>query len=370
MAARHAVKSPHRGRRRALLLGGVAVVAAGAVAVSVALVPTSAASPQAGAATHGPLRVLSITPHSAWTSPDTPLRVLFNNPIAANSPMPTITPAVAGAWVRLSPDAISFRAAATLTPGRSYRVVVPATTRSTGSMKLGTAVARRFTVAYGSTLRLQQILAQLGYLPVRFVPTGQFSPASSAVQRGAFAWRWATVPKGLTSLWQPGVFDVITKGALMRFEDANGLPTLETPNPAAWAALLTAVANGKINHDSYNYVDVTTAIPQTLTLYVNMKPIYTALVNTGISSRPTLVETDPVYLRFTTTTMSGTNPDGSTYHDAGIPWVSYFKGGEALHGFIRGSYGWPQSLGCIEMPFDNAKSVFPYTPIGTLVTIR
>jgi lipoprotein-anchoring transpeptidase ErfK/SrfK len=68
--------------------------------------------------------------------------------------------------------------------------------------------------------------------------------------------------------------------------------------------------------------------------------------------------------------MSGTNPDGSHYRDPGIPWVSYFLGGEALHGFIRPGYGWPQSLGCVEMRFNDAKTVFPYTPIGTLVTVR
>ena len=42
--------------------------------------------------------------------------------------------------------------------------------------------------------------------------------------------------------------------------------------------------------------------------------------------------------------MSGTNPDGSHYIDPGIPDVSYFNGGDALHGFIRASYGFPQSL--------------------------
>jgi len=68
--------------------------------------------------------------------------------------------------------------------------------------------------------------------------------------------------------------------------------------------------------------------------------------------------------------MSGTNPDGSHYHDTGIPWVSYFHGGDALHGFLRSSYGWPQSLGCVEMRYNDAHTVFPYTPIGTLVTVH
>ena len=67
--------------------------------------------------------------------------------------------------------------------------------------------------------------------------------------------------------------------------------------------------------------------------------------------------------------MSGKNPDGSTYHDPGIPDVSYFNGGDAIHGFSRSSYGSPQSLGCVELPFPAAAAVFPLTPIGTLVTV-
>ena len=53
-----------------------------------------------------------------------------------------------------------------------------------------------------------------------------------------------------------------------------------------------------------------------------------------------------------------------------MTWVSYFHGGDALHQFYRASYGWPQSLGCVEMTLSDAKYVWPYTPIGTLVTVR
>jgi lipoprotein-anchoring transpeptidase ErfK/SrfK len=93
-------------------------------------------------------------------------------------------------------------------------------------------------------------------------------------------------------------------------------------------------------------------------------------VNTGIPAAPTENGTYPVYVRYVTTTMSGTNPDGSSYSDPGIPWVSYFHGGDALHGFLRSSYGSPQSLGCVEMPFTDAQSLWPHTPIGTLVTVQ
>jgi hypothetical protein len=41
-----------------------------------------------------------------------------------------------------------------------------------------------------------------------------------------------------------------------------------------------------------------------------------------------------------------------------------------LHGFIRASYGSPQSNGCVEMSYADAALVWPLTPIGTLVTIE
>jgi hypothetical protein len=367
MAPRHAAKPPRRRHVTALVVAVVVILAAVAAAVTV-LSPTS--TPTAGAAVHGPLRVAAITPNGAWISPDAQLRVVFNNPLSPTTPTPTVSPAVPGTWVHLSATVLSFRPVAPWKAGRHYLVTVPASTKSASGTILHASVVRPFSVAPGSTLRLQQLLAELGYLPLRFVPVGPFNPVSGAVQRGMFTWRWRTVPAGLTSLWQPGVDGVITKGAIMRFEDVHGLATDGVATTQIFNALLNAVSRGQVDHSPYDYVDVNTAIPQTLSLYVNMHLKYQTEVNTGISSRPTAIETDPVYLRFTTTTMSGTNPDGSHYADSGIPWVSYFHGGEALHGFIRGSYGWPQSLGCVEMPYDHAHVVWPYTPIGTLVTVR
>ena len=65
---------------------------------------------------------------------------------------------------------------------------------------------------------------------------------------------------------------------------------------------------------------------------------------------PTELGTFPVFEHLASTTMSGTNPDGSHYNDPGVKWVSYFNGGDALHAFNRASFGTPQSLGCVELP--------------------
>ncbi len=49
--------------------------------------------------------------------------------------------------------------------------------------------------------------------------------------------------------------------------------------------------------------------------------------------------------------------------------MSYFNGGDAVHYFPRASYGFPQSVGCVELPYTAAKAAYPYLPYGTLVTV-
>jgi hypothetical protein len=77
-----------------------------------------------------------------------------------------------------------------------------------------------------------------------------------------------------------------------------------------------------------------------------------------------------VFEHLAVTTMTGTNPGGSHYSDPGIKWVSYFNGGDAIHAFDRASFGTPQSVGCVELPAAAAAKIWPYTPIGTLVTVE
>ena len=215
------------------------------------------------------------------------------------------------------------------------------------------------------------MLAELGYLPLTFTPASPLtSPTQeSSAQIGTFTWRWPNQPASLTSLWTPGTYNVITKGAVMNFESQHGLELDGVAGPAVWSAVLQAVESGQGNTLPYDYVFVSQALPESATVYENGAAVYRTVVNTGIGAAPTAEGTFPVYARYTETTMRGTNPDGSHYDDPGVRWVSYFNGGDALHAFPRASYGFPQSLGCVEMPLANAAIVFPLTPLGTLVTV-
>ncbi len=81
----------------------------------------------------------------------------------------------------------------------------------------------------GSTVRLQQMLSILGYLPLRFnyagiagVAPDAAGPGGRAVEarRGQLlAGATPTPPSALIGFWQPGTYGTVTKGALMAFEN-------------------------------------------------------------------------------------------------------------------------------------------------------
>jgi len=381
VAHAHTKKSSRAGRRIALVLGVVVVVAGvGAVVASrstgtrVSATPTTVAPAHPAVSTR-PLDIVAVSPvdGASGVPSNATITVQFSEPLAAHTPVPTLTPAVAGSWQQLTPTTLAFAATAPLVPSSSETLTVPAGAggvQSAGGVALGQGATVHFTVAAGTTLRLQQLLAQLGYLPVGFAPAGPLaSPQELAQpQEGTFDWRF-TEPASLESQWTPGATNVLTKGAVMLFEDKHGMTTDGDPGPGVWTALLADAAVGKVNGDAYNYVYVSKALPQRVTVYSNGAPVYTTLANTGVTGADTAVGTFPVFEHLTVTTMTGTNPDGTKYHDTGIPWVSYFNGGDALHGFVRPGYGYPQSNGCVEMLPADAAVVYPYTPIGTLVTV-
>jgi hypothetical protein len=220
-----------------------------------------------------------------------------------------LSPAVAGTWQREGETAV-------FTP----RTGIPADTTETVMVSEGDGGGRSgkfsFTTAAYSTLRLQELLAQLGYLPMSWAPaTGAaIADGSAAAQLaaayepppGTFTWH-SGYPGSVHSFWQEGAANTLDEGAITGFEADHGM----------------------------------TATP---------------------------VGTFPVYEKLPFQIMQGTNPDGSHYADP-VQWVSYFQGGSAVHYIARGSYGYPQSLGCVELPYTAAEEAYPYLPYGTLVTV-
>jgi lipoprotein-anchoring transpeptidase ErfK/SrfK len=159
------------------------------------------------------------------------------------------------------------------------------------------------------------------------------------------------------------------RGAVMAFEADHGLATDGSAGPQVWSALLSAVAARQVTARSYTYLMVSETEPETLQVWSNGQIVASTPCNTGVAGAPTATGTYPVYARYQSTTMSGTNPDGSHYKDPGVLWVAYFNGGDAVHQFSRPGYGYPQSDGCVELPSWSAQGVWQLDPIGTLVTV-
>lgn len=346
---------------RRLLVAGVVSLATAVAAI----LPATGAS---ATSTSTVLHVSAIVPSAL--APNLPLaRLHFSAPTAASSLPPLVTrPALATQWQQIGPRDVQAVAVGALEPLTSYVFDTPTVVSCSTTCTVDAFQTHVASVATNLTWEAQ-LLAELKYLPVSFTPGTVQSDAAQPVN-GTYAWSYPNLPTVLRDQWSLGTDNVILRAALMTFQSQSSLLVSGYADPTTWTELVNAANARRVDPATYDFVDVSKTLPEHLTLYVSGKAIFHTPVNTGIPVDPTATGTYPVYLRYLTQTMQGTNPNGTHYSDSGIPDVSYFNGGDALHGFIRASYGFPQSLGCVEMPFASAKTVFPYTPIGTLVTVQ
>jgi hypothetical protein len=370
------------GTRRTISLGRRAVT--GSAEISASARTWERLGPPASVswfpASHVPVLISSPQPDARIT-PVTPLRLTFSQSVTdvLGSARPTLTPPTRGRWRQLDSHTLLFSPAAPGVPlastlqlsvGRAVAVRSGHTVRTTRRL--------RWTVPAGSTLRLQQLLAEAGYLPLDWSSTGVAvartplaeEAAAIAAPAGSFRWRYPNIPPELRSLWSPDEPNQIVRGAVVMFEHDHGLAADGLAGARVWAALIADAIAGKRRDSGYSYVYVHRNLPQSLNLWHNGRIILTSPGNTGVPQAPTQLGTFPVFEHIPSGTMSGRNPDGSHYNDPGIRYISYFNHGDAIHAFTRASFGTPQSLGCVELPLAAAAKVWPYTPIGTLVTVE
>ena len=329
-----------------------------------------------------PYPQLLVAPKSgAKLAPAGQLTLTFSGTVAdvRGAAHPRISPATPGHWRALDAHTLAFQPTGYgFGLGQKVSVELPLGVHLAGQSGAGLTRTLRWQVPQGSTLRLQQLLAQLGYLPLTWHASagprlsslaGQLA-AAVAPPAGRFIWRYRNTPGELRGLWIVGRPNDIVRGAVMMVENTHGLAVDGFVGPQVWQALIGDAVAGKRRIGGYSYVYVHRDLPQSLNLWHNGRLVLSSPGNTGVPSAPTQLGTFPVFEHVPVGTMSGTNPDGSHYNDPGIRWISYFNGGDAIHAFNRASFGTPQSLGCVELPLAAAARVWPYTPIGTLVTIE
>jgi len=217
--------------------------------------------------------------------------------------------------------------------------------------------------------------------------------------------------------WNPE--NPFIRGALIQFERINGLLGPRGMSEGhLHASVVAALLSAKAKPDPWRWrwVRVSkhagTRIPEDLRIWRasrSGKPgswIFRTVVNTGVlGSTPD--GTWPIYQRLPSTTMRGVFPEpvswgtyaalagqtvpqwaGSSlrqpargmvgghpvrwvpYDDPGILWVNYFDDGRGIHYYPRAAYGFPQSAGCVEEPYQAAPKAYHLLRYGVPVTVR
>lgn len=332
----------------------------------------------AAATSSGPLHVLGIAeaPVPDGDPGDVGPIVVHLSEAPEPGAHPTIEPALPGTWSQPAPTLLEFNPTSGTVTTSPVVVTVPAGMASAGGGRLASTVTARFTpAAGGAVLRLQELLAELGYLPLRFTPTtpvGDTDAAQLAAldspPAGRFRWAFPDVPHPLAALWTPGTYAAMTEGAVIDLESTEGLPVDDSYGEGVLSLAVEARLHGRADPKPYSYIDVSENRPETLTLYLNGRRALTSLANTGIDNA-TPIGTWPVYLRNAVQTLVGTYPNGVPYDIPGVRDINYFDGNDAVHAFVRAHYGFPQSAGCVELPPAAATVVWNDIGYGTLVTV-
>jgi lipoprotein-anchoring transpeptidase ErfK/SrfK len=119
---------------------------------------------------------------------------------------------------------------------------------------------------------------------------------------------------------------------------------------------------------------------QTLTAYLNGKPIMTTPVTTGRPALPTPIGSYYIHFRASPYTFISPWPPGSPYYypPAPVTWAMYFYDNDFLHDdpaepsgdYGAGSeYGYYASHGCVHVPHDSMAFLYDWLPIGATVIV-
>jgi hypothetical protein len=383
------------GGPRARVIGiGVATAAIVAAGTVYAVTQSSAGGSQGASgsgipAASGPMHIRWMAPDTSSTGADgaSPITIGFSDPVAANSPRPTLQPSVPGRW-SIQGNSMVFTPYVPFSPSSRVTIDVPgghSGVRSASGALLTASVTDHFRTGSYSQEGLAELLAQQGYLPMTFTAQGTGlgraqsqvaspDPASQTPAGEAYAPLAGTFsfdqgyPSSLQSEWNPDAANVLLRGAVMAFQSQHNMTVDGNLTARFWTALFQAQERGEQNQNGYTYAVADQHDPETLTIYHNGHVVLRSPTNTGIPVSPTVNGTFPVYARYRFQIMSGTNPGGSHYADP-VSFVSYFNGGDAVHYFPRGGYGFQQSLGCVELPYNAAEQAYPYLTYGSLVTV-
>lgn len=105
---------------------------------------------------------------------------------------------------------------------------------------------------------------------------------------------------------------------------------------------------------------------QRVYVYENSVLLKVFVISSGLPEHPTVTGEYLIKTKLPETTMSGED-----YYLEHVPWVMYFYLGYSFHGtYWHENFGRPMSHGCLNMRTEDAKWLYDWAPIGTVVKIE
>lgn len=141
------------------------------------------------------------------------------------------------------------------------------------------------------------------------------------------------------------------------------MPT-DTPTPEPTATpYVPAPQSAASNGDKWIDVNLSS---QSLVAYEGNTPVYWVTVSTGLPGTPTVTGQYHIYVKYVSQLMYGPG-----YYLPDVPYVMYFYLGYGIHGtYWHNNFGHPMSHGCVNTPTSDAKWLYEWAPIGTLVNVH
>ncbi|GAB4276863.1 MAG: hypothetical protein Kow0080_27460 [Candidatus Promineifilaceae bacterium] len=109
---------------------------------------------------------------------------------------------------------------------------------------------------------------------------------------------------------------------------------------------------------------------QTLTAYEGDTAVFTTKISSGLPDFPTVTGQFRIWYRTTSQTMDGRRL-GYDYYLENVPHVMYFFEDYAIHGaYWHNNFGQPMSHGCVNVSLPDAKWLYEFATLGTVVNVH
>jgi hypothetical protein len=215
---------------------------------------------------------------------------------------------------------------------------------------------------------------------VRIIEGGARSlaaPASSSAERPALPIGWV-VAAALNVRGRPGVsndnppLDQVLHNQALPILDTRfvaGVPWYRIGDGRWVEGTQIGVARPKLRPLSIGPTERWVGVcleEQTLVAYEGDRPVYAALLASGLAGMPTVQGIFRTWRRLATGVMAGGDPQwGSYYYIEDVTWTCYFYSGYALHtAYWHDAFGAPRSHGCVNLSPHDAWWVFQWSAAG------